>query len=47
MDRVALVCRLFTIGAGAWLLAAALIFLEDLGLHRYDTDVADNRSPDG
>ena len=42
-DRVALVCRLFTIGSGAWLLAAALIFLEDLGLQRYRTDVADNR----
>ncbi len=42
-DRVGLVCRLFTIGSGAWLLAAALIFLEDLGLQRYRTDVADNR----
>ncbi|MEO5852117.1 MAG: mechanosensitive ion channel domain-containing protein [Nocardioides sp.] len=42
-ERVALVVRLFTIGSGAWLLAAALIFLEDLGLHRYRTDVADNR----
>ncbi len=42
-ERVALVCRLFTIGSGAWLLAAALTFLEDLGLHRYRTDVADNR----
>jgi len=42
-ERVGLVCRLFTIGSGAWLLAAVLIFLEDLGLDRYRTDVADNR----
>lgn len=42
-EPVALVARLFTIGSGAWLLAAALIFLEDLGLQRYRTDVADNR----
>lgn len=42
-EGVALVVRLFTIGSGAWLLAGALIFLEDLGLHRYRTDVADNR----
>jgi hypothetical protein len=37
------VLRLLTIGAGAWLLATALIFVEDLGLSRYDTGVADNR----
>ena len=42
-DVVALVVRLLTIGAGAWLLATALIFVEDLGLSRYDTGVADNR----
>ena len=42
-DVVALVVRLLTIGAGAWLLAKALIFVEDLGLSRYDTGVADNR----
>ncbi len=42
-DIVALVVRLLTIGAGAWLLATALIFVEDLGLSRYDTGVADNR----
>jgi small-conductance mechanosensitive channel len=42
-DQVALLCRLFTIGSGAWLLAAGLIFLADLGLDRYRTDVADNR----
>ncbi len=42
-EVVALVVRLLTIGAGAWLLATALIFVEDLGLSRYDTGVADNR----
>ena len=42
-DVVVLVVRLLTIGAGAWLLATALIFVEDLGLSRYDTGVADNR----
>ncbi|MGZ4443715.1 MAG: mechanosensitive ion channel family protein [Nocardioidaceae bacterium] len=28
---------------GAWLLTAALLFIEDLGLRRYRTDVRDNR----
>ena len=42
-NGVQLVARLVTIGVGAWLLAVALIFVEDLGMSRYDTDVADNR----
>ena len=42
-DALVLVLRLLTIGVGAWFLAAALIFVEDLGLSRYDTGVADNR----
>ncbi|GAA2127762.1 mechanosensitive ion channel family protein [Nocardioides bigeumensis] len=42
-DVLVLALRLLTIGVGAWLLAAALIFVEDLGLSRYDTGVADNR----
>ncbi len=43
-DAVRLVLRLAAIGAGAWLLASSLVFLEDLGLRRYRTDVRDNRS---
>ncbi|MGA8209505.1 MAG: mechanosensitive ion channel family protein [Nocardioidaceae bacterium] len=43
-DGVRLVLRLSSIGAGAWLLAAVLLFLEDLGLRRYRTDMADNRT---
>lgn len=39
-----LVLRLASIGAGAWLLASVLLFLEDLGLKRYRTDVRDNRA---
>ena len=42
-DGLRLALRLLSIGAGAWLLAAALLFLEDLGLRRYRTDTADNR----
>lgn len=42
-DGLRLALRLITIGTGAWLLAAALLFLEDLGLRRYRTDTADNR----
>jgi len=42
-EGVGLVCRLLTIGFGAWLLTTVLVFLEDLGLRRYRTDVADNR----
>ena len=41
-DRVEIVVRMATIGAGAWLLASVLLFLEDLGLARYRTDVRDN-----
>ena len=36
--------RLASIATGAWLLASVLLFLEDLGLKRYRTDVADNRA---
>ncbi len=42
-DGLRLVLRLVGIGTGAWLLAAILLFLEDLGLRRYRTDTADNR----
>src|SRR5262245_12478103 len=31
--------RIATIGVGAWLLGSVLLFLEDLGLSRYRTDV--------
>jgi len=39
---VRLALRLASIGAGAWLLASVLLFLEDLGLKRYRTDTSDN-----
>jgi small-conductance mechanosensitive channel len=42
-DWVQLGCRLLTIGAGAWMLGSVLLFVEDLGLERYRTDVPDNR----
>ena len=42
-EWVQLGCRLLVIGAGAWVLASTLLFLEDLGLRRYRTDVRDNR----
>ena len=38
-----LVLRLAAIGTGAWLLAAVALFLEDLGLRRYEIDTHDNR----
>ncbi len=37
-----LVLRLAAIGSGAWLIAAILLFLEDLGLRRYQTDATDD-----
>jgi small-conductance mechanosensitive channel len=43
-DAVELVCRLSTIGTGAWLVAAALLFVEDLGLRKYSADVRDDRA---
>ncbi|MGN6577407.1 MAG: mechanosensitive ion channel family protein [Nocardioides sp.] len=43
-DGLRLVLRITVIGFGAWLLAAVLLFLEDLGLRRYRVDVADNRA---
>ena len=43
-DGLRLVLRLAVIGFGAWLLAAVLLFAEDLGLRRYRVDVADNRA---
>ncbi|MGI8459725.1 MAG: mechanosensitive ion channel family protein [Propionibacteriaceae bacterium] len=43
-DGIQLAVRLAAIGTGAWLLAAVLLFFEDLGLRRYRTDVADNRT---
>ena len=41
---VALLLRLAAIGFGAWLAATVLLFVEDLGLKRYRTDVRDNRT---
>jgi small-conductance mechanosensitive channel len=38
------VFRLLDIGAGAWLVGAVLLYLEDLGLRRYDLDGPDNLS---
>ncbi|QNN53791.1 mechanosensitive ion channel family protein [Nocardioides mesophilus] len=43
-EWVQLGCRLLMIGSGAWLLAAVLLFVEDLGLARYRTDLRDNRT---
>lgn len=41
---VELGARLALIGAGAWLLASVLLFVEDVALTRWRTDVADNRT---
>lgn len=41
-NAAALACRVLAIGAGAWLLAGVLLFLEDLGLGRARIDVRDN-----
>jgi small-conductance mechanosensitive channel len=43
-DLVELGLRLALIGAGSWLVAAVLLFVEDLALGRWRTDVADNRT---
>ncbi len=43
-DRVELGVRLLTIGATAWLVAAALLFFQDFALRRFRTDVPDNRA---
>jgi small-conductance mechanosensitive channel len=43
-DALRLVLRIAVIGFGAWLLAAVLLFVEDLGLRHYRVDVADNRA---
>ncbi|SEP98061.1 mechanosensitive ion channel family protein [Microlunatus flavus] len=43
-EGVELVLRLLSIGAVAWFVGALLLFLEDLGLQRYRTDVTDNRN---
>ncbi|CAN5468192.1 mechanosensitive ion channel [soil metagenome] len=42
-DAASLTCRILAIGAGAWLLAAVLVFLEDLALARTNVDEPDNR----
>ena len=42
-DVLNLLSRIVTIVAGAWLVAACALFLEDLSLRRYRVDVADNR----
>ena len=39
-----LALRLASIGAVAWFVGALLLFVEDLGLRRYRTDVSDNRN---
>ena len=41
---VELALRLASIGTVAWLVGALLLFLEDLGLERYRTDVTDNQN---
>jgi small-conductance mechanosensitive channel len=41
-DATAQACRIGSIAAGAWLLAAVLLFLEDLTLGRANVDVRDN-----
>jgi small-conductance mechanosensitive channel len=41
---VELALRLASIATVAWLVGASLLFLEDLGLQRYRTDVTDNRN---
>ncbi|MGZ4438025.1 MAG: mechanosensitive ion channel family protein [Nocardioidaceae bacterium] len=43
-SHVELVMRLVSIAVGAWLLGAALLYVEDLGLLRYRTDVPDNKA---
>jgi len=43
-DDVQLLLQVVLIGSGAWLLAAVLLFAEDLMLGRWSTDVADNRT---
>jgi small-conductance mechanosensitive channel len=42
-ERIGLLVHLLMIGTGAWLVATILLFLEDLPLRRYRTDVPDNR----
>jgi small-conductance mechanosensitive channel len=42
-DAATLGCRVLAISAGAWLLAAVLLFVEDLGMGRARTDTRDNR----
>ena len=42
-DAATLACRVLSISAGAWLLAAVLLFIEDLGMGRARTDTRDNR----
>ncbi len=36
--------RLALIGSGSWLFASVLLFVEDLGLRRYQVDASDNRA---
>lgn len=43
-EGVELALRLASIGTVAWLVGALLLFLEDLGLQRYRTDVSDNQN---
>ena len=46
-NGIRLALRLASIGSGAWLLASALLFLEDLGLRRYSTDTRDHAEEAG
>ena len=43
-SHLELFVRLVTIGVGGWLVAALLLYVEDLGLRRYRVDVPDNRT---
>lgn len=43
-DAATVVCRSLAIGAGTWLVAAVVVFVEDVTLGRARTDVPDNRT---
>ena len=46
-EAAATVVRVLAIAAGTWLLAAVVVFVEDMTLGRTRTDVPDNRTPGG
>jgi len=43
-DAAVAACRVLAIGAGTWLVAAVVVFVEDITLGRTRTDVPDNRT---